>query len=287
MESIQNKKNSMNAIKRFFVGLLIGIGGILPGVSGGVMAVVFGLYRPMLAAVETFFKDIKNNALFLLPLGLGGGIGILSGALVLNTLLDKYEVQIMFLFIGLVVGGIPGFIEEANSQNQFKLRYLIATVFGALIAGLLAFLDNSSQGLDAVGDKELTLIQGLISGIILAVGTIVPGISTSFILMYLGWYEPILAAVSNIDILILLMVALGALASGLIFIKLVRILFNNVGGYAYYAVLGFLCVSVILIFPGFNNSFLQIIICVVLAALGFFTTLFSGRSFKQKQKQED
>ena len=116
------------------VGAVIGIGGVLPGVSGGVMAVSLGIYKPMIDALAGFFKSPRKNCLFLLPIGIGAVVGFLLGAVALSGLMERWYTQVMWLFLGLVAGGIPSFIKEANERG-FKWRYLIATAAPILSEG--------------------------------------------------------------------------------------------------------------------------------------------------------
>jgi putative membrane protein len=259
--------------KSMVCGAVIGIGGILPGVSGGVMAVSFGLYRPILDAVAGFFKNIKKNFLFLLPIGIGAVIGLFLGSIALNSVMTVYYTQVMYLFLGLVAGGIPSFIKEAN-EDGFKVKYLIATLLGALLASMLLFLERD---VDPRGDvAALTPLEAIITGAVIAIGSVIPGLSTSVILMYLGWYRPAMAALANLDIITLFFMGIGVVGCAVATIKLARWIFNRFHGYAYYGVLGFLVISALLIFPGFQWN-LQQIVNTVLLALGFFAAYMFGR----------
>ena len=272
-EILHSRDYKRTALLHMLVGLVIGIGGILPGVSGGVMAVSLGIYRPMIDAVANFFKSPKKNILFLAPIGIGAALGLLLGAIVLDGVMVKYEAQVMFLFLGLVAGGIPSFIREAN-QRGFKVRYLIATIAGALVASTLLFLDKEAAG--SAEAESLRPLEALISGAILAVGTVIPGISTSFILMYLGWYKPAMSAVADFELVTLVFLGIGAVACALLTIKVARWLFDRFYGYAYYGVLGFLIISAILIFPGFSGGW-DVVINLLLAAAGFVVAWLFGR----------
>lgn len=115
-------------------GLLIGIGCVLPGVSGGVMAVSFGLYRPMLDAVLGIFHDTRRKLLFLAPLALGGAAGLLLGARCLGTAMRLYEKPMLCLFTGFILGGVPDLLAEAEAGGRFRRRWLGALAGGVLLA---------------------------------------------------------------------------------------------------------------------------------------------------------
>lgn len=288
-------KGFVGAIKRFVAGIVIGIGGIIPGVSGGILAVSMGIYKPMLDAIGCFFKNIKNNFLFLIPIAIGGAVGVLSMSKLVEITLEKYEMFVMYLFIGLVAGGIPGILKTANSRTGFKPKYLIASICGALFIGALALCERLLINGKSLPFNVWTAILG---GGIISVGTVIPGVSTSFILIFLGLYKPMLSCFNTFvdfkliftmlsgdaaardawlnSFLMLLFVALGLAVVALALILFVRRLFNKHHEYAHYAVLGFLITSAILIFPGFERSFMQLIYTALLAG-GFFIAYFIDR----------
>ena len=267
MENKLKKEKRLTPVGTFFlhlaVGVVIGIGGVLPGVSGGVMAVSLGIYKPMIDAIAGFFKAPKKNCVFLLPIGIGAVLGFLLGAVALSGLMERWYTQVMWLFLGLVAGGIPSFIKEANERG-FKWRYLIATAAGAALAMLMLFLREGAAAADV---ERLTPLEALISGAIVSVGAVIPGISTSFILMYLGWYRPLMDAFANAEALTVIFVALGAGGCFVATVKTARWVFDRFHGWAYYAVLGFLAVSAALIFPGITWD-LSLIVDILLAAGG-------------------
>ena len=231
-------------------GLLMGIGCVLPGVSGGVMAVSFGLYRPMLDAVLGIFHDTRRKLLFLAPLALGGAAGLLLGARCLGTAMRLYEKPMLCLFTGFILGGVPDLLAEAEAGGRFRRRWLGALAGGVLLALPMALL--RAQGVERA--LSLTPLQALAVGLAEGVGTVVPGLSTSFLLMNLGWYQAYLDALAHPQAGVLRLDALGFAASALASMKAVQWLFDHARGYAYYAVLGFLLVSVALVFPGFGSG---------------------------------
>lgn len=228
-------------------GFIIGVGCILPGVSGGVMAVCFGLYRPMLEAVLTFFHDTKSKLRFLLPLAAGGALGMLFGAQCLSVLMQRYESLMLFWFIGFIVGGIPGLIREACQSGAFHPSWLLSLFLGIVLALPLTLVGGQ-------GDPVFSLspMQSVATGLLEGVGTVVPGISTSFVLIRLGWYAAYLHALSTLSLPTLLFIGAGFAFSAFACMKTVQWLFDHAAGHAYSAVLGFLLVSVALVFPGFD-----------------------------------
>jgi len=228
-------------------GFLIGIACVLPGASGGVLAVAFGLYRPMLNAAMHFFRDFRRHTRFLLPLGAGITAGILLGAMGLSRAMAQHERLMLFLFTGLIAGGIPDLLREAQQNGRFRLCWLLSLGVGVLIALPLCLLGVSGNTL-----QRLSPMQSFLTGILEGVGTVIPGVSTSFVLIRLGWYQAYLQAVSNADASRLALIIPGFVLSTLACMHLVQRLFDRHTGHAYYAVLGFLLVSVAVVFPGFS-----------------------------------
>ena len=263
----------MNKAGNFFIrlvkGIIIGIAAILPGASGGVLAVAMGVYRPVLDAVTKLFRNFRKSVFFLAPLGIGGLIGLLSTSRVVEWLMLNCKREVMWVLIGMVIGGIPSLIREAN-EHGFRKRYLLGAVVGAVVIGAIALAQEVSGGGEALPLNGWT---AALCGALIGLGTVVPGISTSFIMMYLGIYEPFLAAFNRFELSVLICAGLGALGVIVLLVALVKRLFDKHHGYAYYGALGLLAVSVVLIFPGFGSGW-NILLNAALFAAGFAGSFF-------------
>ena len=128
------QKNGGGFLTRIIKGLAIGVAAMLPGASGGVLAVAMGVYRPALDAVTGLFKSFMPCFMYLLPLGIGGVVGLIGTGRVMESILAAYRVSAMWALIGMVLGGIPSLIGEANRRG-FKPRYLLGTLAGAALIG--------------------------------------------------------------------------------------------------------------------------------------------------------
>lgn len=266
----------MNKAGSFFIrlvkGIVIGIAAILPGASGGVLAVAMGVYHPVLDATTKIFKAFRRGVAFLLPLGIGGLIGLLGTSRVVEYLMLNFKREVMWALIGMVLGGIPSLIREANERG-FKKRYLFGALIGAALIGSVAIAQEFAGGGQALPLNGWT---AALAGALIGIGMVIPGISTSFILMYLGVYEPFLAAFNRFDIGILVCAGLGAFGVIALLVALVKRLFDRHHGYAYYGALGLLSVSVVLIFPGFGTG-LELLLDAALMAACFVATFFLCR----------
>lgn len=259
----------MNFFHNMLKGLVMGIGAIAPGVSGGVIAVIFGLYEKLNEVIAHFFKDIKHNILFLLPIVLGAGVGVFSFSGIINYLFKNHNVEVRFLFIGLMVGTFPMLVNQANKQG-FKIRYVSTFILALASTILFSIIENGSINMTHSG--EPTLLHLIIYGSILGFGTIIPGISASFVLMYIGAYEVVLEAVSTIDLGLLIPIGVGSVLSIALFAKLIVFLFDKSYGYTYYAVLGFVVGSIIPVFPGLQVRS-EYLIGFSLCVIGFYVSL--------------
>ena len=263
------QKNGGGFLTRIIKGLAIGVAAMLPGASGGVLAVAMGVYRPALDAVTGLFKSFMPCFMYLLPLGIGGVVGLIGTGRVMESILAAYRVSAMWALIGMVLGGIPSLIGEANRRG-FKPRYLIGTLAGAALIGGTALLQHHLGGGEALPFNGWTAALG---GALIGLGTVIPGISTSFLMIYLGIYEPFLAAFNSFNIPMLLCAGLGALAVVAALIAAVKRLFDKHYGYAYYGALGLLLTSVVLIYPGIRSGWALAIDAALFAAC-FIITYF-------------
>ena len=124
----------MTFLYNILIGILIGAGAILPGISSGVLCVIFGIYDKLIDSILGFFKNIKENFKFLFPICVGVGLGVVLFGNILKTLFLLYDVQIKFAFIGLILGGLPSLIKIANSKKGFRLHYLLYTIISFTIS---------------------------------------------------------------------------------------------------------------------------------------------------------
>lgn len=256
----------MNFFMDFIKGMIIGIGAVAPGVSGGTFAVMLGIYDKLTDAIANIFHNFRKKVMLLLPLTLGVGAGVLGFSKVMKYLFEHHDAQIKFLFIGLMIGTLPSVVKEAN-KHGFKKRYLLPCILTLGITIIFVILENSV--INIIPESNPGIIALLIYGVIIGFGTIVPGISSSFILMYIGAYELLLDGIVSFDFMVLIPVGIGFVLSILLFAKLISYLFRKAYGYTYYTVLGFVIGSILTIFPGIEFN-LEYLVGIVLCFIGFY-----------------
>lgn len=282
-----------SVLYRLICGLAIGVGGVLPGVSGGILAISLGVYEKMMLAIGDFFRNIKANFRYLLPIVLGGGIGILLTSNVLSILIARYEAPLLALFSGLVLGSVPGLYTEVRKSEPIKLRHVIAALLGLGIVLLFALGESSAVASGKMA--ELTIPVSILAGAVLAFGVVIPGISSSFILIYMGLYSAVLGVISGVfdltallnggisgafarflEILVpLIFLAIGFGLCALFLVKFVNHMMKRHHSASYAAIIGFVVGSVALILPKAFVSFNWISAVMLLA--GFAMSYLQNR----------
>lgn len=256
----------------FCKGVFIGCGAILPGVSSGVFCVVFGIYETLVNSILNLFKNFKKNFLFLLPIGMGGITGIFLVGKLLNFLFASYPMPTSFCFIGLICGSIPILLKKANHKKGFRLHYCIYLLC-AFCFGLLSIrLEYILPSLINFDFNVTSFFYLILSGFFMAAGIVIPGISSTVILMCLGVYSYYLNAIATIDFNILLPLGIGVFFGCLIFLKLVQFLFNHYYIQTFYAIIGFVLGSIFVLYPGFSFG-LEGLISIALFIISFLIGL--------------
>lgn len=241
----------------FLKGMIIGIANIIPGVSGGTMAVSMGIYEEIIHTVSNFFKNFKQtfkkNVLFLLPLVLGAGVGIIAFSKLIKFTLEHYAMQTQFAFIGLILGSVP-FVIKKSVEKGFSWKYIIPGIIALGIGATLSILELLGVTGNTVAGFDITFINMVllfIYGIIAAISMVVPGISGSFILLLLGVYSAIISAVSSLNIIVLIPFGIGVVVGILVASKIINYLLEHFYGYTYFAIIGFVIGSLPAIYPRF------------------------------------
>ncbi|CZT55534.1 hypothetical protein BN3661_00614 [Eubacteriaceae bacterium CHKCI005] len=273
----------MKTIQNIAKGFLIGIGSIAPGVSGGSIAVIFGIYDKLTDAVAHFYRNFKEKIKFLWPLIVGGALGVLLFSNVIQYLFENYNTQIRCLFIGLMIGTFPAVVRQANDRG-FRKSYLIWAGVAFIVTAVLAILNQINPV--SSGPMNESFIMLFLSGAIIGFGTIIPGISASFILMALGAYETLLHILTSFDILSMLPIALGLVVSILLFAKLVSYLYQRAYGIMSYIVFGLLAGSVLAIVPPFEGNMTTIVSLLLMIAGLIFSYLLSTIPQRNKKAEK-
>jgi len=248
-------------IRNFFNGLAFGATQVVPGVSGGTIAIILGFYHELIQSINNFSKDKKKYSKFLMPFAIGIGAGIVLFGWIANYLLSNYSFPTMLFFIGLILGIVP-LIFNKIKDDKYKLKDLILIIIPMLILIITSHLKGISITEPAEFINGISLpfmIFLLIAGIIAAAALVIPGVSGSFVLLLLGVYPLATYAVSlisnwftdmtNISLFIsinkvLLPLAIGVIIGGLTTIRIIENLLNNHTKVIYSIILGLVIGSV-------------------------------------------
>lgn len=255
----------MKYFYNFIKGVLIGAGAILPGISSGVLCVIFGIYESLLNCVLNFFKNMKENFKFLFPIVIGAFVGVIILGNILKYLFFAYPIQIKFIFIGLILGSIPELTKEITTKTEFKLRYLLFTFISLLLGIFLVILESK---IPKFTSNEYSFLFLIFSGFFMSAGVIVPGVSSTLILMLLGIYEPYLDAVSSIYLPFLIPLCIGLLFGGLFFMRITKFLLDKFYAQTFFTIIGFTIGSIFVLYPGFSFD-LTGVISILSLLLGF------------------
>lgn len=281
-------------LKNICKGMLIGIANIIPGVSGGTMAVSMGIYDQLIHCISHPFKDLKNNLLFLFPIALGMGMAIIASAFGIDYLFETFPLQTNLLFSGLILGSLPAIYGKVKTVTLRLGHILAAVIFFAIVVGMAVF--NGVGG--SYVQLEATVIGMLLLffvGVVASATMVIPGVSGSMMLLLLGYYNPILdtikaffVAVLGFDfpalfsaVLILAPFGVGVLVGMVVIAKIIEIVFERFPTYAYWAIIGLLFGSPIAILM--VGTFHEInLVSIVTGAMALLCGLFISNKLGEK-----
>lgn len=258
----------------FLKGIIVGLGGVAPGLSGSVLLIIFGLYQQCLDALGTLFRDFKKKIRFLLPLAAGMGVGVLLFSKVLDFFLTHYEVPTRFCFLGLILGTVPLFYGEVK-KNGFSRKHNILILAAAALGTWMFTLNGDSFP----QLHSLNLLQCIFLGFAVAATAIIPGVDPAVFLSSLGIYEVYVRSLANFDLRVLAPMVIG-LAIGAVLISLgMGILFRRFYTATYSVIFG-VFLSMI---PNMLNENCTLhpdmtaVISIALLIIGFLISYFMGK----------
>ncbi len=246
-------------------GLIIGLGFIIPGVSGGVLATILGIYDKIIFKITNLTKNLKENLTYLIPIIIGIILSVLIFSKIILYLLNYKLEFISFVFIGFITGCIPYLINEIKIKTSKNIALI--PFFIALLLGIILFIIENNLGKEITNPNFFIMI---LAGIFYAFGKIVPGISGAALLMILGIYKYFLNIIANpfnINIYILIKFIpfiISFLISAILIIKIMNILLTKYFQITYSAIIGFVISSILFIYPHTFN-----LISLIITILAF------------------
>lgn len=239
----------------FIKGIVLGVAFVIPGVSGGTLAVLMGIYEELIEAASNFYKsiaDFKKYIMYLLPIGLGVVFSVAVFAKLIKFGLDKAPIITILIFLGMIIGGIPALVRNVKG-TKINLKDMTLMLVGLIIVISMLIFHKSNSNVVLTNMSITGYITLFLVGAIAAVTMVVPGISGSFTLMLIGYYEPILNLVNDITSfknlgpnLILIFIFMLGVFIGIIFIsKIIEWCLKHYKRETYYAIIGFVLSSII------------------------------------------
>ena len=266
-------------LRDLLCGVLIGAGAILPGVSGGVLAVVFDIYRPFMEVLTHPREAVPKYWRWFLPIGLGCAIGFLGFAKGIAAAIDVSSTVTTWLFIGLIVGTVPSLFREAGKEG----RSIGSWVSMAVCAGAIFF------SLFYVGKVICVTVEPNFwwynfCGALWGMSLVIPGLTSSSVMMALGLYQPMLEGLARLDFLVLSACLPGMVLTILLLARLVSWFFRKHYSIAFHGIFGIVLASTLVIIPTSYVGAWEIVLSEVCCIGGFLLAYFMARLDRRIQE---
>ncbi|RPF57057.1 DUF368 domain-containing protein [Aquisalibacillus elongatus] len=264
--------------RNLYRGLLMGASDIVPGVSGGTIAVILGIYERFIESInDVFTKRWKQSLAFLIPLAVGILFAMWSLTGVINWALKHYPDQVSFLFLGLIAGVIPFLARKSNYKETFERTHYVLLVVAILLVGSMFFLEQDPVG-DAITTFDPTTYLILfLSGWLASTAMILPGISGSMLLVLVGMYPTFSHAIHEFVFEALIPLGLGIAFGLLIMSKILRYLFHKFYYQTYALIIGLVIGSLFVIFPGFDTDMMMNVLSMIFLIIGLLVAYGLGK----------
>ena len=276
----------MGNVKLFIEGFLVGFGKIMPGVSGSVLAICFGLYERIVASLSSL-KELKKNAKFMAIMGVSIFIAIVLGSNVIKYLLVNHYTKTLLFFIGMVIPGVFPIIKNVKNSDLTPPRVFLCTfVFAFLLILNTVGFSSNEVGVESYLHEFISLV---LCGLVDAASTIIPGISGTALLMILGYYERIITALANLlifadlarSILVLVPFFLGMGIGVVLTAKLITYLFRSHRAFTYMLITVFALFSILGLFMNVLHvaSGVELLASSIFLVIGFASTVLLNKLF--------
>lgn len=240
---VLQKDSTSRWLVRLLKGIAVGIGAILPGLSGGVLSVIFNIYEPMVRFLGNIRINFRANFRYFIPIGIGGILGILLFSIFVEKAFGRLGAYFTCLFIGFVAGTLPTLSRTAGKKGRKSLDWITLFVSAIVIFNIMLF------GGSLAAEVTPNIAVWIFSGALVGLGFIVPGLSPSNFLIYLGLYDRMAGGIATLDFGVIIPLVGGAIACVLIFAKAVNWIFDRHYSTMYHLILGTVIGSSLAIFP--------------------------------------
>ncbi|KXH87230.1 DUF368 domain-containing protein [Sporosarcina sp. HYO08] len=254
--------------KNLYRGFFMGISDLIPGVSGGTIAFILGIYDELLTSISGFFsRNWKKYIGFLLPLAIGIGVTLLLFSRVIEFLLKNYHDPTQYFFIGLIIGVLPFMMKQAEVKTHFNwAHFLLILIVGAALASMAFIKPHDSTPITSLTPSNA--IGLFLAGWAGSMAMLLPGISGSFILLLLGVYSTAIGALSNLNFPIILVIGAGVIAGFIVSSKAISYLLSHYTHVTFAAIIGLIIGSVFVIYPGIPESGTPFVMSIIAFIMG-------------------
>lgn len=262
--------------KNIYRGMVMGIVDLVPGVSSGTIAVLLGFYDRLIAAINGIFtRDWKKHLCFLFPLGIGMATALFSFSHLMNWLLSNHTKPTFYFFIGLIVGILPFLFRESNAKATFKWQHIVLLLLGILIICLLPVNPDEGGIIENITFSTYVLL--FFSGFVASAAMIIPGISGSLIMVIIGVFPTVIRAVTTLDFKIIIIVGIGIALGVLTMSKIIHYFLEHYHSHTFALIIGLVIGSIFVIFPGWAQNISQLIVSIVVFAIGLLIAYVLGK----------
>lgn len=238
-------------IARMLKGMIIALGFILPGVSGGVLAAILGIYERMIRFLAHIKENFVENVLYFTPVAIGMVLGIAAFSYPVNLLLDNYKIIVLWGFAGAIIGTIPSLIKESVKESDRDRADTITFWLSFILSGVFLYSLNGM-----VGTLPANFLSFVLAGALIALGILIPGLSPSNLLLILGLYTPMLTGFKRLDLFgTFLPIGIGGALALILFSKAMDYILKHYHSRVYHFIIGIVLSSTLLIvLPQSGNS---------------------------------
>lgn len=272
------KANRTLSNRNFFFdilkGIFIGSGFIVPGVSGGAISAIFGIYEPLINWLANITKDFLKNLKYFLPIGIGVAIGTVLFSALVELALGAYQTIMMWAFVGTIAGMFPSLWKDSGREGRSKIDIFIMFVSFIIVLVIMGLGEQLFSG-----SIEPGFIPWLVCGALIALGGLIPGLSPSNFILFMGLYQEMASGFRRIDLGVIIPVALGGIVTVFLLAKVIEGLFNRYYSRFYHLIIGTVLASTVMIIPTnyTNLNLMGYIWCFIAFILGAMLGLWMSR----------
>ena len=250
-------------------GFFIGSGFILPGVSGGAMAAIFGIYERLISFIADIRKDFKKNFIYFFPVIIGALAGLFFFSVVMTALFESFEPQMRWFFIGCILGTLPALQKQSKKKGRTRGNVITAVITFIVATVILVLINYYTAGASNAEHREFPVWSWVLAGITIGLGVIVPGLSPSNFLVLFGMYGSMSYGISKLDLAVIIPLGIGMLACVFALAKVMKIFLEKKYAVMFHFILGIVLASTLMIVPlDYNYMQWGTLICVLAMGLG-------------------